>query len=124
MPFKKGQSGNPYGRLTEKLVTDAMRIAAKEIDPKSGKQKLRVAAEQIVNKAVQGDLAAFAILADRLEGKPLQPQKVDHTIDDKRNSIDEFIDAELADGLAFLRRRKANGTHPKANGSKKPDRVH
>src|SRR5262245_52179691 len=41
MAWKKGESGNPRGRLTEKVFADALRIVMAETDEVSGKRKLR-----------------------------------------------------------------------------------
>lgn len=77
MPFPKGQSGNPGGRTQEKLIADALRVAMladSEEKDETGKRKsrLRAAAEKVAIKAAEGDLAAFNVAADRLDGKPTQ----------------------------------------------------
>lgn len=60
-------TGNQNARKENRLITDALRRAAKQ-DPES----LREACLQVLQKAAQGDLAAFNVLADRLDGKPAQ----------------------------------------------------
>ena len=70
MPFVKGQSGNPLGRASEKLLTDAIRIAALRVDPATKKRKLQLIAEKLVDKAVEGDNWAIGQIGDRLDGKP------------------------------------------------------
>jgi hypothetical protein len=84
MPFVKGQSGNPLGRASEKLLTDAIRIAALRVDPATKKRKLQLIAEKLVEKAVGGDNWAIGQVGDRLDGKPKERQEhegvVDHAI--------------------------------------------
>ena len=75
MTFQPGQSGNPTGRPQEKILTEALKLEAAQVI-RSGKykgmKKLRVAARRVVDRAVDGDLAAFNVLMDRFEGKPMQ----------------------------------------------------
>lgn len=67
MPFKKGQSGNPRGRATEKPFRDALRL---ELAEASGNQKrLREIAKALMDKAATGDTQAIREFADRLDGK-------------------------------------------------------
>lgn len=93
MPFRKGQSGNPGGRARERAIANAMRLAANEVDTATGLKKLRLACEKVVNAAVEGDLAAFNVMADRIDGKPAQDTTL--TVNDER-SFAELSDAELA----------------------------
>jgi len=67
--FKKGQSGNPSGR--PKGTRNVAAVLARELRTKivineSGKRKsvtkLEAATKQLVNKAIQGDLAALRLL--------------------------------------------------------------
>lgn len=74
MPFQSGQSGNPGGRKTEKAITDAIRMALSDTHEATGKKKLRVLANKLVDKAIEGDVAAIKEVADRMEGKPVQQQ--------------------------------------------------
>ena len=84
MKFQPGQSGNPAGRTSEKLFTDAIRIAALEVDPVTKKRKLRLIAEKLVKKATAGEDWAIGQIGDRLDGKPKerveQGGMVDHAI--------------------------------------------
>ena len=68
--FKKGQSGNPSGR--PKGTRNVAAVLARELRTKivineSGKRKsvtkLEAATKQLVNKAIQGDLAALRLLS-------------------------------------------------------------
>ena len=74
MPWVKGQSGNPLGRLkSEKPFVDALHIAVAEAGA-DDKPKLRLIAQALVNKALEGDVAAIKEVADRLDGKV--PQRI------------------------------------------------
>ena len=73
MPWKKGQSGNPLGRLPgEKQFADQLRIVLAEPvdknDPKSVR-KMRRIAEKLVECALDGEPWAIAQVADRIDGK-------------------------------------------------------
>ena len=70
MVWKTGISGNPGGRAKEKPFRDALRLelAAAGDDQKA----LRRVAKALLEKAAAGDMAAIALLADRLDGKPAQ----------------------------------------------------
>ena len=73
MPWKKGQSGNPLGRLPgEKQFADQLRIVLAEPvdknDPKSVR-KIRRIAEKLVECALNGEPWAIAQVADRIDGK-------------------------------------------------------
>jgi hypothetical protein len=70
---KKGQSGNPLGRLPgEKQFADQLRIVLAEPvdknDPKSVR-KLRRIAEKLAECALNGEAWAIAQVADRIDGK-------------------------------------------------------
>jgi hypothetical protein len=84
MPFVKGQSGNPLGRASEKLFTDAIRKAVALEDPVKKRRKLELIAEKLVQKAIEGDNWCIGQVGDRLDGKPKERQEhegvVDHAI--------------------------------------------
>jgi Family of unknown function (DUF5681) len=76
MPWKKGQSGNPLGRLPgEKQFADQLRIVLAEPvdknDPKSVR-KMRRIAEKLVECAMKGEGWAISQVADRIDGRPKQ----------------------------------------------------
>ena len=102
MAFKKGISGNPGGKSGQKIFTDALRLELNRIDPsdKEKRKKVYKLAEKLVECAIEDKQSwAFQQIADRLEGKPVQP--VEHHDDDRRD-IEQFSDAELS---AILRGR-------------------
>ena len=84
MKFQPGQSGNPAGRTSEKLFTDAIRKAAFLEDPVKKKRRLDLIAEKLVQKAMAGDNWCIGQVGDRLDGKPKERQEheglMDHAI--------------------------------------------
>ena len=116
MAFKKGISGNPGGRSSEKIFTDALRLELNRIDPddKEKRKKVYKLAEKLVECAIEDKQGwAFQQIADRLEGKPVQV--VDATVDDHR-TVHQFSDGELT---AILRRRV--GVVPIENDEERPE---
>ena len=73
MAWKKGQSGNPLGRLPgEKQFADQLRIVLAEPVDKNDPQsvrKLRRIAEKLVECALNGEPWAICQVADRIDGK-------------------------------------------------------
>jgi hypothetical protein len=69
--FQPGVSGNPGGRPAKIFSAALLRIVEKKIahDP-DGRALLDAIAQQLVAKAVKGDLASIRELADRIEGTP------------------------------------------------------
>ena len=84
MPFVKGQSGNPLGRASEALFTNAIRKAALTVDKAAKRRKLELIAEKLVAKAIEGDNWCIGQVGDRLDGKPKERQEhaglMDHAI--------------------------------------------
>ena len=76
MPWQKGRSGNPLGRLPgEKQFADQLRMVLAEPadkDHPEGIRKLRRIAEKLTECALNGEPWAIAQVADRLDGKPTQ----------------------------------------------------
>jgi len=98
MAFKKGISGNPGGSRKEKIFTDALRLEANRTGA-DGRKRINKLAEKLVKCALtEGESWAFNMIADRLEGKPMQP--VEHSGTDDRD-VKELTDAELT---ALIRR--------------------
>ena len=104
MPWIKGQSGNPLGRLPgEKQFTDQLRIVLAELVDRNNPQsvrKMRRIAEKLAECAMNGEGWAICQVADRLDGKPAQDTSV--AIENRRP--EELTDEELmviaAGGLA------------------------
>jgi Family of unknown function (DUF5681) len=123
MPWKPGQSGNPKGRLTEKVFADTLRIVMRETDEASGKLKLRRIVEKLAEAAIEGQSWAIQQVADRLDGKPAQESTL--TLD--RRDVKEWTRDELLDFLNDARANAKNGGRGavKANGSdEEPNSVH
>jgi hypothetical protein len=120
MPYVKGQSGNPLGRLTEKPFQDALRM---EIAAAGGNHKaLRKIAANLLDLAQRASfdaLPAITAVADRLDGKPAQSTTVTHM---KREATDWTRD-EL---VAFIRDAAASRQRViEADGRTiEPDPVH
>lgn len=62
-------AGRPKG---EKSFAAMLRIAINEAGTQEGTTRLRDIAEQLVVKALEGDIQAIKEVADRLDGKPVQ----------------------------------------------------
>lgn len=69
--FKPGQSGNPDGRRREKPFADALRIELKENF--GNRTKLRAIAERLVALALDGNMDAIKEVANRTDGRSIQP---------------------------------------------------
>jgi hypothetical protein len=67
---------------------------------------LRTIARKLLDRAIEGDLAAITSVADRLDGKPAQESTV--TVDSKRDASDWSRD-EL---VAFLNDHRAGSNEP------------
>jgi len=79
--FKKGQSGNPAGRGSDKPWKRALeRHAAQNPD------KLARLAAATFDKAIEGDMAATREIGDRLDGKPAQAIEMSGSLDSKTAS--------------------------------------
>lgn len=63
----------PGGGKPEKLIRDAMLNAIRQ-----GPHKLKIAAERVLDAAAEGDLEAMKFMADRVDGKAVQPLANDY----------------------------------------------
>ncbi len=115
MAWKKGQSGNPGGRGTEKAFAEMVRLACYADDRK----RLRNIAEKLVALAEQGEAWAVQQVADRLDGKPAQESTV--TIE-KRDATDWTRD-ELVAFLNNARNGSAGAAEATGRGPES-DSVH
>lgn len=61
------------GSKPDKLMRDALRVAVMREDPVSGKKIASKIAEKLVDKALEGDIAAIREINDRIDGKSVQP---------------------------------------------------
>lgn len=110
------------GSKREKFIREALLLAANRVhdDDQQSRRKLAVAAAKVVEMAVEGDLAAFKEMADRIDGKA--PQSLDVTTSHER-SVAELTDAELRAYIAE-RRASGDGTAEAQRSQTKPDIVH
>jgi len=81
MTWKKGESGNPKGRVTgsggrEKLISDRLRVHLKRPwkgrDDKEEMTNADRIAEVLIEAATNGEPWAISQVFDRIEGKPTQ----------------------------------------------------
>ncbi len=105
------------GQRKDKLIREALMLAAHRVhdDDPQGRKKLAVAAAKVVEMAVEGDLAAFKEIADRIDGKA--PQSLDVTTTHER-AASELSDAELTAIIAG--RGGSEGTAEEKAGKAKP----
>jgi len=61
------QPGNTNATKDKRLITDELRRCVTQ-----SPEKLKAACMKVLNDAVDGNLAAFSVMADRLDGKPAQ----------------------------------------------------
>jgi Family of unknown function (DUF5681) len=71
-PWRPGQSGNPQGR-PKKLITEATREWLAKVDESTGLTNAQMVAKAQVEQAIKGETAAYNAVADRTEGKVIQP---------------------------------------------------
>src|SRR2546421_338832 len=78
MPFKPGDVGNPNGTKREKKFLTALERASAQ----DNHQRLRDAAEKLLDFAAAGEPWAINMIADRLDGRP--KQQIEATDDEGR----------------------------------------
>lgn len=78
MAFEPGQVGNPHGTKREKKFLSALERAIAQDDA----NRLRDAAEKVLDMAAAGEAWAVQFLADRLDGKPTQQIEMETTLHD------------------------------------------
>jgi hypothetical protein len=107
-PWPKGVSGNPGGRPKKKLITDELeRLLEQEAPEANGKSWATVIAEALLNQARRGDVRAIAELANRIEGKPLQP--VELSGDDDLDMLAERMEKARKRVLADMSDEELSG---------------
>jgi hypothetical protein len=68
--FKPGQSGNPGGRPRNPISDAARRLASRRFeDDKERRSWAEMMVLAVAKQAAKGNVQAFAVLADRIEGK-------------------------------------------------------
>jgi Family of unknown function (DUF5681) len=116
--FKKGQSGNPKGRRKGSVsavshVAQALNefVVVQEKGERRSLSKLAVAAKQLVNKAVSGDLRAWKCLLEIMETP--EWKRMNETI---QQSVDGNSAREI-----FMRRIEQIRARMDATDSRDPD---
>jgi len=94
----------PSGGKPDKLIRDSLMMAIRQ-----SPQKLKKAAEKVLDDASEGNLDAMKFMADRIDGKAIQP--IAHSVVDEpqdESSLDATI-RELANkvGIALSVKEKA-----------------
>jgi hypothetical protein len=94
--WKKGQSGNPKGRPKKEFcIPDILRKLSKEkdrCDPEGKRTMLESVCKKAFEQAIGGDKDARKWIADRMEGRPVQPNA------DVTDTWKEFISKVIEDG--------------------------
>ena len=76
MTFQPGQSGNPGGLRKYKEFATALRMELAALG--DGDQRgMRKVAASLINKALEGNIAAVKEIADRLDGKAIQQMQIE-----------------------------------------------
>tara|TARA_R110002012_G_scaffold276213_1_gene463103 strand:- start:162 stop:470 length:309 start_codon:yes stop_codon:yes gene_type:complete len=76
--FKAGVSGNPNGRPPNRQsIPDLLRAIGEEEGSTDGLSKLEVVLRKVFGYAVEGKSWAVQFIAERTEGKPLQPMQIE-----------------------------------------------
>lgn len=102
MPFKPGQSGNPDGRRKEQKFSAALHRAIVQ----DNGERLRKAAEKLLDLAAEGEAWAIGMLADRLDGKPAQETESNVNV---TASVEHVAVQEIARAFGDLRAALAHG---------------
>jgi hypothetical protein len=108
MPFVKGQSGNPGGRIRShrREVIDAMLAELKKKtilgDPVTNAQRV---AQTAVKEAIHGDVHWARLLMEYVYGKPVQPVEVE--VLEYATKVASILGADPAEIISLAERRKA-----------------
>ena len=74
--FKPGQSGNPGGR-PRAIISYWLRHELEALDPETQQAVAQRLVRVLVDKALAGDVRAIQVIAERMEGKPMQREDTD-----------------------------------------------
>ena len=67
------------GKGQDKLIADAIRVSLMRAAEKGKSKRLQLVADKLVDKAIDGDVAAIREIADRIDGRV--PQAVSGHVD-------------------------------------------
>ena len=94
--FKEGESGNPNGRPRKFRIKEMLGVMVDEEVRVKGSSDtvtvLEAILRKIVAKAIDGDKWAISFIADRTEGKPIQP-----IIEDEESIIQFLWESETGE---------------------------
>ena len=113
MAKRGGQPGN-QNSAKGTMVRDALRKVAAQ-----NPEKLRKACEAVLDKAVEGDMAAFAAFRDTLDGKP--SQSIDLSTRNESNPGRNLDDSELSE---IISTGSSGGTAGETDSEEKPGGLH
>jgi AAA domain len=101
MTWKPGQSGNPRGRLTEKLFADAVRLAV-NADDGTGQRKLRRIAEIVASAQQEAALDAMRVIAGDLIEEGGIGNLADPAVQAELDKYLDGVDLLILDNLSSL----------------------
>lgn len=104
MTWAKGTSGNLNGGKPRKLMKDALNIVLKETKEGNKVNNLRLVADALVKRAIEGDTAAIKEVFDRTDGKVKENVKFEGEIGHYRTLGDTELTHRI---LTFLERGRA-----------------
>jgi len=94
MAERGGQLGNNNATKDKRLITDELRRVVTQ-----SPEKLKKACQKVLDDAVNGNLASFQVMADRLDGKPAQSVLVGNDPDNPITKVvNEIIYPKKKDG--------------------------
>ena len=67
------------GKGQDKLIADAIRVSLMRAAEKGKSKRLQLVADKLVDRAIEGDVAAIREIADRIDGRV--PQAVSGHVD-------------------------------------------
>ena len=73
--FKPGKSGNPSGRPKTKKIIETLKELSNQPYNES-KTKLEHICDQVIDKALNGDISMIKLFFERLEGKPFMNHNI------------------------------------------------
>ena len=101
--WEKGESGNPSGKPKNALGTSISKELRKQLaeeDPGTRRQNIELLVAAVIRRGKRGEPKALEFIADRTEGKVVQPMKLDATFATKEERL--VMLRELLDGTVCL----------------------
>ncbi len=107
--WQKGESGNPSGRPKSAVgasLTKELRKQLLETDPGTGRPNVEVIVAAWIRRGKRGEPKALEMIADRVDGKVVQPMKLDATIATREERLGKL--QELLSELSATERGHSN----------------